>query len=256
MNPAKGRRAAVVGTVFALAVLLGFLAVFKDRLIEKWYLRQLDSRDLKERQAAVVALLELGSGKIVPRLLRSPEGWNDQAHGAVVRKGLEKRGAGGVSDLLEEIRSDDWPFCRKVLDTLEHIQAPPSYEVAVLRKGLRDPGAAVRRWAAEATGRRPDRIRPLVPDLAALLRAPEEEVRFWAAMALGKLHPLPPEALEGFARALRDPSAEIRWWAAMALDQVTPRYGPLVPRLREAARDQDRLVRYWAEVALERINAR
>ena len=108
-------------------------------------------------------------------------------------------------------------------------EAPaPSLEhgVAVLTVLVHDPGAEIRRTAAESLGKIGDRS--ALPAVLPLLRDPAPAVRAAAAQALGRMaSPGDEEAIAGLVRALQDPSDTVKRTAALAIGDIEP----LLPQL-------------------------
>src|SRR5206468_13125870 len=74
----------------------------KDRALEWWYLRRLGSEDAAARRKALEGLARVGSSVALPRHLRTRMGPEEQkTASALLKEAIERRGSGGVRDLLE-----------------------------------------------------------------------------------------------------------------------------------------------------------
>ncbi len=261
----KGKKAAVISLgllASGLAIVILFLPPVRNRIIEEWYLRKLDSSDRIERHRAAERLAEVGSLRAIPKLVAlfpteygdNPPRWVPQV---LLRLGSTGIGAafrlklpdGRVHpDVFEAFRElgpnakEAIPFlvaCLRSsedgLDAAFTLQGLGHEAVAPLIRALAEADVEGRSNAAYALGRLESVAVPAVPALAKTLKDQEARVRKAAAEALGAIGSPAQAAVPELITALqKDQEDDVREEAAKALGKIGPEAKLAIPALVEA----------------------
>ena len=215
----KSKRLTVIGmgiTAGGLAVAFLFLPPVRNRIIEEWYLRKLDSPDRIERRRAAERLANVQSTRAIPKIVAlfptryedHPPRWVPQA---LVRLGLTG------AEAAFKLKLPDGRVHPEVFEGLRELGPAAKAAIPCLVVCLRsaDDGLDAA-FTLEGIGSE------AVPPLVAALSTSEAEGRSNAAHALGKLGVSAVPAVPALIGALEDGESGIRKAAAEALGSIGP----------------------------------
>jgi HEAT repeat protein len=180
---------------------------------------ELKDKDWKVREAASVALGQIGDPRAVAALIGMLE---DSSAGKAAAQALVKIGTPAVDPLIARLGDRNWNVHTLVIDALGQLGGPGAVEALIAVLNDRQDNA--REPAARALSQIGD-ARALEPLIAALENG-GEGVRFAAAAALGKIYsksgqvPRHARAVEALIISLKDKQSRVAQTSATALGQV------------------------------------
>jgi HEAT repeat protein len=214
--------------------------------------KDLQGEDEKQRQAAVLALVRLGSAAqlaaealvalLRERLLTEREiaAFGENWAGAVP----------ALSALLKDPNSE----CRKrAIFALGQIGPAAHTALPSLIALLSDRDSVVRVGVAQVLQAIGPQACEAVPALIANLQARQPEVRSAAAAALGHIEAGAKEARRPLVECLFDPDENVRYYAALSLGRIDPHFRDALPPLRDAVHDSAPQVQLAAIDSLNHI---
>ncbi|SRR6266540_2916601 len=229
MNLRKGKKVAILTAASGITIMAFTGFVFRGRILEQWYFRELECRDWERIHSAIRRLGELRSVRAVPRFFdrirREPEG-------------------------------DKPPFGYETLgsipDALGKIGGPATPE---LIQALEDKNHWVRTFAALALGKIGRPAKEAVPALIRLLKDEDRYEQDVAAHALGAIGEQAEEAVPVLIEFLKEENGDfLRASAAGALGGFGSRARVAVPALMDISKDSNDAVRMAAIKSVERIH--
>lgn len=227
----------VYGVVSAgVLVFVGAVLFVPERLLERWYLMQLESGTPAARTRALGELKSMGSRKLVARLIELPR--RTPARSGFAAHHLADFGEKAVPALEKALASES-PAIRNCA-TSALIAIAPTVAMDGLVGALRHEAADVRVHALMSMAQ----LRPTHRELPALLRALSDEssaVRSAAAFTLGKAGS--PEAVPALIEILADESDEVRRSAVQALGRIRSARETSIPAIGGLIRDENPLIR-------------
>jgi HEAT repeat protein len=205
-------------------------------------LTELQAKEPKRRQQAVITLGEIGSPAAIPALQAALRD-SDWAVRYAAGYALGQIGGEAVPLLLAMLRSADKNARRDAARALGLTAAESEAVIPALVHGLADVDAGVRRESLRSL----EQMGSLAaPALINALSSADKRVRAAAALALGTIRAR--EAVPALTTALHDPDKETRRESAVALGLVLDRRA--VEPLMTALQDRDKGVRCAAAEAL------
>src|SRR2546428_4218882 len=230
----RGKLLALSTVAVGLVVLVGAGILSKDRILEKWYLRQLKRGDEKARDDALVELAKVGSEE---SLLEITEAYDVMRFTPVWAVGERSGLAGEVVRQISERIGDS----REMVAKLRYMGGPGGQQKTRVSFALAVIGATADRevlLSSFAIG--------VAPYPLSLLREFSSEV-------IRKSIDAKPAAIAVATQALSSQDSCCREIAAIAPSVCGPEAKPAVPALKAVLSDPDELVSRSAAEALKRI---
>jgi HEAT repeat protein len=235
-------------------------------------IESLQAQKPKQRQAAALALAQIGSGakSAEPALLSAAEKETDDAARGAILAALTKTGVApdkAAPLLLKAIRSDNAELHHAALNALLTSRATERSAIGSLTGQLSSKDPAARQQAAQLLGRIGPAAVDAVPALVKAAQAETAEAAFTTALAeigtpalptlmqalsqkggdrkwvFRALNEMGAPALTGLAEALHSPTPTVRAGAASALDGMPLEKHPAVKTLLDLTGDKDPQVR-------------
>lgn len=183
----RAKRWVAVFGVVALATAGAFFVLYRETLLEAWYLTRLDADRPKTREEARRSLVRLASAKAVPRLLTADE--EMPANTEAVKRILERLGGDRLVRLAELLQAEDDPLYLRVVALHKETDTPQSSLVPFLRRTMKHENPGLRRYAAEELSRMTPAPREALAELVQAQSDEDEDVRFWATLAVRHIDP-------------------------------------------------------------------
>ena len=174
----------------AIATVIVYVGIDRDRIREAWYIRQLESRDEDTVSRAQEALVEMCSARAVPIFLEAAFQRPDQEASAEfqcareILSCLEHDGLGRLANFLDE--GDPQVFLKALL-LHKTVQTDPARRASLLGFALKSRNAGIRRFAAEELTHLGHDARSAIASLKNAHSDSSEDVRFWVSIALRNL---------------------------------------------------------------------
>jgi HEAT repeat protein len=222
MKGRRGRRVTWWITGLGLLVLLACGILFKDWVLEEWYLYKLESGDIEEQKAAVQKLAEMGSTRAIPGFIRLLQ-WPSQSPQlrTPAANALRRIGAPAVPALTTALENENEGIRLLAVDTLGKMgaeQAGAKAVVPVLIERLNDESETVQLSAISALG--DTQSREAVPALVELVRSRSGLVRLRAIEALGRVGPGAKGAVPLLSELTEAENLLIQTYSAEALNKI------------------------------------
>ena len=236
MHPRRSRIVAYGAMSVGAVVVLGAVLVGRERLLERWYLEQLESGASTEQARALRELKSMGSYKLIDRLIELPR--RDPTRSGFAIHYLTDIGEPAVPSLEKALVSES-PAIRKCA-TSALIMIEPAVAMDKLLDALRHDAADVRVHALMFLAR----LRLTERERPAILRLLSDEnsvVRSTAAWTLGRAGSA--QSVPALIEILTDESAEVRRRAVQALGRIRSAQDTTIPAIGKFIRDDSPMVR-------------
>ncbi len=160
-----------------------------------------------------------------------------------------------AAEWIPGLSSEDVGARKKAAYALWNLGAAAGEAAAALVRALEDADPYVRSTSAKAVDRiGAEAVRPVLPEITALILDSRQEVRREAAALLWRLGPLAGEIVPGLVKGLASTDPVVRANAAGALGHAGAAAEPAAGALAGLLGDREEQVRTWAAQALARID--
>ena len=186
----KRLRLSVAVGILAVATVVVYLGIDRERILEAWYVRQLESREKATVSRAQEALVEMCSARAVPIFLEAAFQQPDEEatpgfHCArEILSCLEHDGLGRLANFLDE--GDPQVFMKALL-LHKTVQEETTRRASLLGFVLKSRNSGLRRFAAEELTHLGPEARSAISALKKARSDSSEDVRFWVNIALRNL---------------------------------------------------------------------
>ncbi len=262
------KRAMSMGVIAMLAV-AGCAGVSGASANSEGLLKQLASRYVAERQAAVSSAIKLPEAQqaaLVPGLVKliaadGKDAWFGQESAAQVLVAMGPRAKAAVpvlsKNLLAALKDRDWGLCDVLSAALGKVDAETAEaivpQVVAMLEGK---DRQAQRLAIIVLGNVGPAAEGVVPALAKMVAGKaHSHLRREAARALRTIGPSAKAAVPELAAALKSGDATLETIAAGTLGTIGPAAAPAVPQLTPLLKHGDATLRKTAALALARIGA-
>jgi len=215
----KGKRLTNLIVALGVAVLAAAGYAFKDKVVEQWYIWELESEDKAVRKRAANNLGEMKSVRALPQLMK-----------------LFRNEASTVSHALVQIGRPAVPFLIRELDDQDGDRTSAAGTLSSIGPEARE----------------------AVPALIGTVRRQDDwqwAARDNSVLALAKIAPESEAVVEALMDALNDPNENVRYSAAAWLGNLGAVARKAVPALKETLKDKHGFVRRHASEAIQKIEA-
>ena len=255
MNPKKPRpgKIAALGAMAGAAAVISVVAfALKDFALERWSIRQLQSKDFAERKAASLRLARVGTLKAVPALMEIY--WREWGNCIVsdmnsIEVALEGIGKRNIHALIQAVENPTDRLHTAAAVLLGHAGSEAKGAASALIQALTDKDQRVRESARGALG---NLGAEAVPSLIQALGSQSPYVRSAAAEAVLRIGPEAKAAGPALLDLLKDKDDDVRQSALGALKEIgaTEAFAPALKPLLE---DENPTVRRKAAALLADI---